>query len=243
MSLEIVIFTGWVTGTGDDHSTRVLLRYYDFLFVVVPLAGLSALASRFGERINVVVRWALAGLFAAIITPAYAGFFGTLTIQIADAPTLAGLVVNLEVFNSAAILGFASLLLFAAFPKLSPWAFVLLLPVTMVGTGWQIQDQYQGFRGLQNSADVVGKQISRDFTTDELSRTWVIATSRFEATNVAIWADNAHLAYELFGPGSQIDASMAPEGTKKIVTTGALQVIGGASLEVSGDGYAIYSVD
>ena len=243
MTIEIVMFTGWVTGTGDDHTTRVLIRYYDFLFVIVPLAGLSALAARFGERVNVFVRWSTAGLFAALITPAFTGFFGTLTIQIADAPTLAGLVVNMDVFNAAALLGFSSLLLFAAFPRWSPWAFAILLPVTMIGTGWQIQDQYQGFRGSLNAADIVGQQIARDFTTEELSKTWVIGTSRFEATNVAIWADNEDLTYELFGPGSQLDAAMAPEGTKKIVVAGDLQVIEGASLEVSGEGYAIYSVD
>ena len=243
MTIEIVMFTGWITGSGDDHTTRVLIRYYDFLFVIVPLAGLSALSASFGERLNVVVRWVTAGVFAALITPAFTGFFGTLTIQIADAPTLAGLIVNVDVFNAAAVLGFSSLLLFAAFPRWSPWAFAVLLPVTMIGTGWQIQDQYQGFRGFPNAADVAGQQIARDFTTEELSNTWVIGTSRFDATNVAIWADNADLKYELFGPGSQIIASMAPVGTQKIVVTGDLQVIEGALLEFSGEGYAIYNVD
>jgi len=243
MTLEIVMFTGWVTGSGDDHTTRVLIRYYDFLFVVIPLAGLSALAAGFGERLNVFIRWLTAGVFAALITPAFSGFFGTLAIQIADAPTLAGLVVNAEVFNAAALLGFSSLLLFATFPRWSPLAFAALLPVTMIGTGWQIQDQYQGFRGSLNAADVVGQQIARDFTTEELSKTWVIGTSRFEATNVAIWADNEDLNYEFFGPGSRLNASMAPEGTKKIVVAGDLQITEGASLDYSGEGYAIYSVD
>lgn len=243
MTIEIVMFTGWVTGTGDDHTTRVLIRYYDFLFVIVPLAGLSALAAGFGERANVVVRWATAGAFAALITSAFTGFFGTLTIQIADAPTLAGLVVNLEVFNAAAILGISSLLLFATFPRWSPWAFAALLPVTMIGTGWQIQDQYLTLRGPQNASDVVGQQIARSFTADELSRTWVIGSSRFDVTNVAIWADNEELTYAIFGPGSLLDAAEAPEGTKKIVVTGDLQVIEGASLEVDGQGYAIYNVD
>lgn len=243
MTIEIVMFTGWVTGTGDDHTTRVLIRYYDFLFVIVPLAGAASLAKQFGARVNVFIRWGISAIFAALITPAFTGFFGTLTIQIADAPTLAGLVVNMDVFNAAALLGFSSLLLFAAFPRWSPWAFVALLPVTMVGTGWQIQDQYQGFRGSANAADIVGQQIAREFTDDELSRTWVIGTSRFEATNVAIWADNKDLTYELFGPGSQLDASMAPPGTQKIVVVGDLQIVDGASVVYSGDGFALYEVD
>lgn len=243
MTIEIVMFTGWVTGTGDDHSTRVLLRYYDFLFVIVPLAGAAALAKQLGEKVNVFIRWGIAAIFAAVITPAFTGFFGTLTIQIADAPTLAGLVVNMNVFNAAALLGFSSLLFFAAFPRWSHLAFVALLPVTMVGTGWQIQDQYQGFRGAANSADVVGQQIAREFTDDELSRTWVAGTSRFEATNVAIWADNKDLTYELFGPGSQLDASMAPPGTQRIVVVGDLQIVDGASVLSSGNGFVVYEVD
>lgn len=243
ITIEIVMFTGWVTGTGDDHSTRVLVRYYEFLFVIVPLAGIVALVKQFGERINSLIRWAMAGAVAIFVTPAFTGFFGTLTIQIADAPTLAGLVVNMDVFNAVAVLSFLSLVLFAAFPRYSAWAFVVLLPVTMIGTGWQIQDQYQKFRGTPNAADIVGQQIARDFTDDELAKTWVLGTSRFEATNVAIWADNKDLTYELFGPGSQLEASMAPLGTQKIVVVGELQIVSGASLVSSGDGFAVYEID
>ncbi|MDA8736830.1 hypothetical protein N9M34_00515 [Aquiluna sp.] len=243
MMLEIVLFTGWVTGTGDDHTTRVLLRYYDFLFVIVPLAGLAAFTAALGERVNVFFRWATAGLFAALITQAFTGFFATLTIQIADAPALAGLVVNQDIFNAAAVLSFASLLLFATFPRWMPWAFIVLLPVTMIGTGWQIQDQYQGFRGTVSVADSVGQKIAREFTSDQLSRTWVIGTSRFEATNAAFWADNAELSYELMIPGSALSGSLAPEGTAKIVVIGDVQITDGASLEFTGEGYAIYNVD
>ncbi len=63
MTIEIVMFTGWVTGSGDDHTTRVLIRYYGFPFVIVPLAGLSVMASRLGEKTNVFIRWGLAGAF------------------------------------------------------------------------------------------------------------------------------------------------------------------------------------
>ena len=243
MTIEIVMFTGWVTGSGDDHTTRVLIRYYDFLFVIVPLAGLSALAAGFGERVNVFVRWATAGLFAALITPAFTGFFGSLTIQIADAPTLAGLVVNMDVFNAAALLGFSSLLLFATFPRWSPWAFAALLPVTMIGTGWQIQDQYQGFRGQLNPADVVGQEISSTFSENELANTWVVAASRFEATNVAIWADNAELDFQIFFPGSQIATEDLPEGAQRVVLLGDFELVGNFYQLGSGEGFSIYRVD
>jgi hypothetical protein len=243
LMIEIVIFTGWITGGGDDHTTRVLLRYYDFLFVIVPLAGLSVFVANLQERVNVFIRWVLAIAVGALITPAFSGFFGTLTIQIADAPNLAGLVVNQDVFNSAALMGFAAVILFATFPKFVPWAFVALLPVTLVGTGWQIQDQYQGFRAELSASDRAGQYINANFTQDEIDRALILATSRFDATNVAIWADSAKVTYEIYGPGSQYDASMAEPGTSFIVTSGDVGVVGEHSSTIPGDGYTIYLLD
>jgi hypothetical protein len=133
--IEIIMFTGWITSLGDDHTGRVLSRYYDFLFIFVPLAGLVALSSKFAFEIKVWIRIPLAGLMLALLTPAFTGFFGTLKIQIADAPNLAGLVVNMDVFNAVAMIGFVSLLVFAFQPRFTAWAFVLLLPATMVATG------------------------------------------------------------------------------------------------------------
>ena len=94
-----------------------------------------------------------------------------------------------------------------------------------------------------NTADIVCQQIARDFTTEELRKTWVIGTSRFEVTNVAIWADNADLRYDIFVEGALLNSSLAPEGTEKIVVVGNLADVEQASLQVSGEGYAIFSVD
>ncbi len=241
--LEIVIFTGWITGGGDDHTARVLERYYDFLFVFVPLTAVAVFVSKMADNLKVWIRWTFALLILVFISPGFSGFFGTLTIQIADAPNLAGLVVNQEVFNSAALLGFASLLIFAFFSKYTKFVLVLLLPVTMAGTGWQIQDQYQGFRGELNAQDRAGQYLSTNFEQSDIDATWILAPSRFEATNVAIWADSATIKFELYGAGSVIDAQTAPAGTKFILVTGDLS-LGGVATEVHrGDGFLIYSVD
>jgi hypothetical protein len=242
LMIEIVIFTGWVTGTGDDHTTRVLLRYYEFLFVIVPLAGLSIFAGGVGARANVWLRWALFFGFAALLTPAFTGFFASLTIQIADAPTLAGLVVNREIFDAVALAGFLSIFVYATFPKLAIWTFALVLPLSMVGTGWQIQDQYQDFRGTLSTADKAGQYLRDNLSSDEIDRTWILATSRFEATNIAIWADSAELDYELLVPGSQLSVSSVPKGIRFVLTTSDLSLEG---LEVNkhvGDGFTLYKI-
>jgi len=242
LMIEIVIFTGWVTGTGDDHTSRVLLRYYEFLFAIVPLAGLSALSNGIGQRANVWVRWLVAGTFAILVTPAFTGFFASLTIQIADAPTLAGLVVNNEVFNGVAIVGFIALLVLATFPRYAAWSFVLLLPFSMVGTGWQIQDQYQGFRGTLSAADKAGQYLRNNFRGEDIDATWILATSRFDATNIAIWADSSILAYELVAPGSQVPLEFVPDGKRFVVTTGDLGLQDGDFEKFVGEGFTVYSL-
>lgn len=240
LMVEIVVFTGWVTGGGDDHTTRVLLRYYEFLFVIVPLAGLSVFAKGLGEKTSVWLRWILAIVFATLLTPAFTGFFSSLTIQIADAPTLAGLVVNADVFNAVAVIGFIAIAVFATFPRYTAFAYLLLLPATMIGTGWQIQDQYQGFRGSLSSADKAGQYLRDNFTEDQIDSTWILATSRFDATNIAIWADSPKMTYELFGPGTQIAPELIPAGKQIVIANGDLGIASGEFEKVVGDGFTVF---
>ena len=240
--IEVVIFTGWITGGGDDHTSRVLERYYDFLFVIVPLAGLAALTSKFMAEAKIWIRLPLAVVMLILITPAFSGFFGTLTIQIADAPNLAGLVVNQDVFNAAALFGFSSLIVFAFFPKYTPYVLIGLLPVTMVGTGYQIQDQYQGFRGELNAQDRAGQYLKANLSPEDVDKTWIAATSRFEATNVAIWADSATIRYDLYGAGSSLDAALVPEGSKYVLVTGDLTYTGPVLESIPGEGYTLHRI-
>lgn len=242
LMIEIVIFTGWITGAGDDHTTRVLLRYYEFLFVITPLSGLAVFAKGLSENVSLWLRWGIFGLFAALITPAFTGYFATLTIQIADAPTLAGLVVNAELFNAIAVVSFVSLAVYATFPRFVRWTFLLLLPLTFVGTGWEIQGQYQGFRGSLSSADLAGQYLRDNLSQKELSETWIVATSRFDATNVAIWADSPNLKYELFAAGSQVTPELIPEGKSFVLATGEIVISGTGYEVIEGEGFRLYKV-
>lgn len=243
LMLEIVIFTGWVTGLGDDHTLRVLLRYYDFLFVIVPLAGLSAAFNRSKEPTNVLVRWGLSLAVSLAITPAFSGHFASLTIQIADAPTLAGLVVNQDVFNATAMVGFLGVIVFATFPKFFPWTYLFLLPFSMAGTGFQIQEQYIYARGQESEMDSAGKFIHANFSDQEIDRGLILASSRFDATNIAFWADSPRITYELYNPGGTYSSERLPSGTSFVISTGGLTVVGSdLELVYKGETFQIYSV-
>ena len=81
-----------------------------------------------------------------------------------------------------------------------------------------------------------------NLTEEDRLNTLVIAGSRFDATNVAIWADVANMPYELFGPGSQYDATLAPEGTRFIISVGDLGAVGDFEEVIEGDGYKLYKL-
>lgn len=240
MVIEIVMFTGWITGSGDDHTTRVLERYYDFLFVFVPLASLTVVLQRDVNPTPLVIRLGLGALILIAITSAFSGFFGSLTIQIADAPNLAGLVVNQDVFNSLALVTFAGLMVATFFPKWTVFAILATLPFSMVGTGFQIQDQYQGFRASKSVEDEAGQFLRSEFSSEQVGSTWIAASSRFQATNAAFWADSERLKFDLFGEGSIVDDSLVPPGTEIILTTGGVNYAGKMPLIAKFEGYAVY---
>jgi hypothetical protein len=242
MVIIIVIFTGWLTGGGDDHTTRVLLRYYDFLFILVPLAGLAVFVSKAVNMQNVFIRWALAIAFGAVITNSFTGNFANLTIQIADAPNLAGLVVNLETFNGVAVTMALALAVYATFPQYTKWAFAALLPFSMIAAGWQIQDQYQGFRGTLSAADKAGQYVQANLSEQEKGNIHILATSRFDATNVAIWVDEPQLDYELGQSGSVYNTDWAPANTSWIVALDGITVEGATISSFSGEGFKLFKL-
>jgi hypothetical protein len=84
--------------------------------------------------------------------------------------------------------------------------------------------------------------LNKNLTDTEVDATWVIANSRFQATNVAIWADSALLKFELYGSGSVLEPSAAPEGTKYILATGDLTAVGDFDEVITGDGYILYKL-
>lgn len=239
--VEIVAFTGWVTGSGDDHTTRVLLRYYEFLLIFVPLGGLAVFRETKLKNESVWIRWPLALAAVSVLSVAYTGFFGNLTIQIADAPTLAGLVVSLEVFNASALVGFLAVATYATFPRLVKWTYVVLIPVLFAGTGFQAIGQYDLARGSESSADRAGLYLQREFSEEEIGDMMVLASSRFDATNIGFWASSTQLVYELYVPGSAISSDQLPKGVSHFVVNGDLTVYGDVLLQHEGDGFRIYA--
>jgi hypothetical protein len=93
-----------------------------------------------------------------------------------------------------------------------------------------------------NAQDRAGQYLRANLTPDQVDSTWIVATSRFEATNVAIWADSASIKFDLYGAGSALDATLVPEGTSYVLVTGDLSYTGPILETIPGEGFTLHRI-
>lgn len=239
--IAIVLFTGWITGGGDDHTTRVLLRYYDYLFPIVALAGLAvAYDKAILPSTKAWVRWVVIAPLFLLISIAFAGYFGTLTIQIADAPNLAGLVVDKFTIDLTANLMFFTLLVIAFFPKYTVWIATALIPWVMVGTGYQIQGQYQGFRLEDSAADRAGHFVADYLPKADRDSLLILAESRFDGRVSSFWLEH-NTDLEIINPNSVYPVEQIDSDIKWVLTLGTIKVDSGEVVS-NDDGYQLVKI-
>ena len=236
MVISIVLFTGWITGTGDDHTLRVLLRYYDFLFPAVVLAGLVSLSIMSKSGAPALSRWIVSGVMLLLLTPASSGYFATLIIQIADAPNLAGLVVDRFTFEAGSLLIFGALLTLAFFPKVARFPIVGSLAFTLVLTGYHAQEQYRIARGEPNAIDLAARDIAAQAGQIPIDEALLVAPSNFEGRLLSFWLDTtAPLSIIRDGEISHL----FPNQTT-LVVVGEFDSVDGFFPRIQNEGYAVF---
>lgn len=241
MTIAIVAFTGWITGSGDDHTLRVLLRYYDFLFPIVVIGALAALSNEGLATSRPWTRWVSASLVVAVASPAFTGAFGALQIQIADAPNLAGLVVNRFVFDSISIMLVIGLAVVAFFPGVVRYATLIVAAWTLIATGFQAQGQYIQFRGQDQAADTAGKILYDLRDSIPLEDVLVIANSRFDARVASLWMDSDNPIL-LLNPGAIVPTN-AEQLVEYALILGDVSLEGDFDVLLGGDGYQFVRIE
>ncbi len=212
MVVAIVLFTGWITGSGDDHTTRVLLRYYDFMFPLVAIASLVVALDPKMSEAKPWQRWIAVLGPIAVAGSAFGNYFANLTIQIADAPNLAGFVVDRFTADGVSILGFAALIVLAFYPSIFKYALSGAVAFTLVLTGFQAQNQYQFFRASDSPADIGGATVVEILPVrEDREKVIVVATSRFDAKLASLWMD-ANPAIVLVPSETQLERDFFKEG-------------------------------
>lgn len=242
MVIIISAFAGWATGTGDDHSVRVLFRYFDFI-VPVLLFLASAVALRLRNSGSTMLQSTLVALvFFGVASYTFSGFPSAVSIQIADAPYLAGLVVDPRVFT---IFGMASASLTLAilfFKRISVLPVMLFLAASSLTLGAVAQDQYRFFRGDPEAADLAGLAARELIEVTEFANTLIVANTRFGATAVAFWMQSSESDFMYLTDSSVLQMADLPDGTNWVILAGNFELTGEIGQAFSGPGYQILEI-
>lgn len=242
LTISIVLFTGWITGSGDDHTLRVLLRYYDFAFILAGAASIGWIFSQPKAEMPYLLRFPLGVGLLAIVSYAFTSAFPRLTVQIADAPFLAGLIVDGFVFNTIGLLSFVTILTFMFWPSILRMAAMGLFFVSMGLTGYQTFDQYQEFRGELSPTDRAGIAVSDILSSQERSMTLVVGPSNFEAKLASFWMDALTETRVVFEASKPLNLGSIPGNYKYILVLGTLDTsLVDNEIVAQGDGYILYS--
>jgi hypothetical protein len=132
------------------------------------------------------------------------------------------------------------LLLIAFFPRFAIWGFAAMVPFTLVMTGYQIQDQYQGFRLEDSAADKAGHFTAETLDVQQRDDLLILAETRFDARVASFWLEH-NTDIELLGAESVYPVANLPEGTKWVLTIGNLSMESGEVVSTE-EGYKLYKI-
>lgn len=243
MLIVVALFSGWITGGGDDHTTRVLLRYYEFL---IPISTIPAIAYLFSKEqfyeANSAVRIVVGSFMFLLASSSFSGLFGGLQVQIADAPSVAGLIADVVVWNLVGVASAIGIAAIAFFPRYAPMAVLVTLSVSLVGMGFETQNQYQNARLAEGPADIAGHYVKDNVPAQELESVTVLANTRFDGRVASFWMQ-ANNDLKILRQGTIVDAELLDAGTLWVLSLGETSLENYEGSEYTGDGFVLYKLD
>ena len=214
MMIVISAFGAYVTTTGDDHTDRVLLRYYEFLIPIVYLGAYQVLKQKHPEGILKYVFFGVFLLSAVLISAN--GIAGT-EPKLSDSSYLLGIFGNLDMrwlFSAALVAAF--LFILGAPVRLAQYTAATVSLATV----------FAGFSAQQNQLDINSQPIGSDFAgqyvRDELPNVpgeeiYVVGSDKQLVEASIFWMDRPGVQFELYNAGSVLPDSEIPEGKSVIV--------------------------
>jgi hypothetical protein len=238
MIAVVAVFEGYIT-LGDDHSDRLVLRYYEFLIPLFIVMGL--LLPRFTDsklvwRILQGSMIVAAALFFSIFYPT------NFDQQYADSSTLPGLSASGGLFIALAVAVSAAVLYWIFTPEegnLIMGRFII--PLFMITALALSQNNLIAINGTQAYFDQAG-WASRDILQDiPGDRIMVIGQTRTEVFTVKFWIDEPNIKDLLVMEGSVVPFANVTD-SDYVVTLGNIGVDFAHEVVTEGDGYKLVKV-
>jgi phosphoglycerol transferase len=234
--LVVGAFEGVVTQLGDDHSSRIITRYYEFL---VPLLFIAAAV--FANFVEPKLPWRLfqSGVLLAALIFGWAYLSGV-DQSFADSILLSGYLSSPAVIPIIAVIGILTALVWmfnsGAGSKLIVY---LATPLVLLIAGFTSQGYLLSQVGTQAAFfDVAGQKAKTLLADVPGEKIIVVGPLRYQNFTTKFWIDKPGIQDTSLPDGMAIDASIL-EDVDYVILIGNAKLSGAGEKLEEGQGYAI----
>jgi len=240
MLFVIAAFSAQVTYSGDDHTSRLLLRYFEFLIAPIAVVAVATIARQ--QSPNLKARPLL--VVSALATFAIVGYSTILDGQqmFSDSTFLYALTAGdfARIFGLFFVLASLLAILFAWQLRLVGFVTVLIIGFGGLGSlGMQRLYNSAAFIGPSDSAGIFAREYLSDVPSDEIL---FLGTNKQLTEASVFWLDKPNIRKNLFPQGSLLDEGKITPEVRWLVLLEGIGYSGDRLYEIVGDGFAISRV-
>lgn len=199
--VAIAGFSGLVTFAGDDHSDRILARYFEFLVPFIFIAVLIEVSKR--AKLS-TKRTALTASAIIVLAVFWFVVIGQKDFRLADSGILLGSFREDLIPWLVIAIGLIFLVLFNDRPKsLVTWSTVLIVGTVSI-IGFSSQQRQIDVNSVKVPADYAGEDLRDNFSEIEGEDILIVGTNRQFAFVTKFWSMKADITHELIDLGTEI---------------------------------------
>jgi phosphoglycerol transferase len=238
-ALVVGAFEGVVTSLGDDHSSRIITRYYEFLVPLLLIA--AAVFAKFVEP-KTRVRLIQSGILIAALIFGWVYLSGV-NQSFADSILLSGYLSSPAVIPIVAVVGIivAMVWIFSAGSG-SKLIVYVATPLVLLFAGFTAQGYLLTQVGTNEAYfDIAGqkaKPLLADVAGDKIA---IVGPVRYQNFTTKFWIDKPGIMDFSLPDGEFIDVAVLPD-VDYVVLIGNAKLTGAADSLEQGEGYAIVKI-
>jgi phosphoglycerol transferase len=196
----VSVFEAYVSTTGDDHSNRLILRYYEFLLPMFVILGLNLVNSVDTSRRTRVIQGIVVTLAALLFAIFYPVVFQK---QYADSSTLPGIGSNSWLMFAVGAAVVIAVLIWVANPtRGNQIVGRALIPLVLVVALISSQIKLIETNGTLAYFDVAGQMSERLLDGVPGEKIMVVGDTRTEIFTVKFWIDTPAIKHLIVGEES-----------------------------------------
>lgn len=196
----VSVFEAYVSTTGDDHSDRIILRYYEFLLPIFVILGLTLVNSIETSRKTRVIQ----GIVVTIAALLFAIFYPVLfQKQYADSSTMPGIGSNSLLMFAIGAAGVVAVIMWITNPtRGNQIVGRALIPLILVVALVTSQIKLIETNGTLAYFDVAGQMSEQLLDGVPGEKIMVVGDTRTEIFTVKFWIDTPAIKHLIVGEDS-----------------------------------------